>query len=229
MNLGSTTQHRLLSVISDYKPYSRIESGEAVLGRLRDDLDRPRSADRPPFSSLRELLDQRMRRKVLIILLTWTRSQQRMLRPVCEVADLEAWHGPAVRNVDHVFQQSRRHKVGFVRDPEKALGLLKRPWSMSVSFSLPRRQVNRCSQLSIFSKIQFPLARLSWCSTVVHFAHFADNVRSILCLLRSDLGLRCLDVCTCTVASEKGFAFALREGCRELASGVGPVSELTRF
>ena len=32
-----------------------------------------------------------------------------------------------------------------------------------------------------------------------------------------------------TDASEKGFAFAVREGCRELASKVGRVSERTRF
>ena len=50
----------------------------------------------------------------------------------------------------------------------------------------------------------------------------------ILCLLRSDWSLRWLDVCICTDASEKVFAFAVREGCRELASEVGRVSERTR-
>ena len=49
------------------------------------------------------------------------------------------------------------------------------------------------------------------------------------CLFRGDWSLRWLDVCTCTDASEKGFAFAVREGCRELASEVGRVSEWTRF
>ena len=49
------------------------------------------------------------------------------------------------------------------------------------------------------------------------------------CLLRSDWSLRWLDVCICTDASEKGFAFAVREGCRELPSEVGRVSERTRF
>ena len=38
----------------------------------------------------------------------------------------------------------------------------------------------------------------------------------ILCLFRSDSSLRWLDVCICLDASEKGFAFAVREGCREL-------------
>ena len=47
----------------------------------------------------------------------------------------------------------------------------------------------------------------------------------ILCLLRSDWSLRWLDVCICTDASEMGFAFASREGCRELASEAGRVSE----
>ena len=49
----------------------------------------------------------------------------------------------------------------------------------------------------------------------------------ILCLLRSNWSLRWLDVCICTDASEKGFAFAVREGCRELASKGGGVSERT--
>ena len=50
----------------------------------------------------------------------------------------------------------------------------------------------------------------------------------ILCLLRSDRSLRWLDG-ICTDASEKGIALAVREGCRELASEVGRVSEWTRF
>ena len=51
----------------------------------------------------------------------------------------------------------------------------------------------------------------------------------ILSLFRSDWSLRWLDVCICTDASEKGFEFAVREGCRELASDVGRVSERARF
>ena len=50
-----------------------------------------------------------------------------------------------------------------------------------------------------------------------------------LCLFRSDWSLRWLDVCICTDASEKGFAFAAREGCRELASEVGLVSDRRRL
>ena len=45
--------------------------------------------------------------------------------------------------------------------------------------------------------------------------------KGLLCLLRSDWGLRWLDVCICTDASEKGFSFAVREGRRQLASEVG--------
>ena len=48
----------------------------------------------------------------------------------------------------------------------------------------------------------------------------------IICLLRSNWSPRWLDVCTCTDASEKG---VVREGCRELASEVERVLELTRF
>ena len=50
----------------------------------------------------------------------------------------------------------------------------------------------------------------------------------ILCLLRGDRSLRWLDVCICTDASEKDFAFTVREGRRELAAEVGRVSERIR-
>ena len=43
-----------------------------------------------------------------------------MLRPVSEVADMETRLRPAGRYVDPVFQHSRRHYVGFVRDLVKA-------------------------------------------------------------------------------------------------------------
>ena len=52
---------------------------------------------------------------------------------------------------------------------------------------------------------------------------------SILYLLRSDWSLRWFDVCICTDASEKCFSFAVRVGCRELASEVGRASERTKF
>ena len=42
--------------------------------------------------------------------------KKRLLRSVSEVADMEARLGPAGRYVDPVFQDSRRHSVGFVRD-----------------------------------------------------------------------------------------------------------------
>ena len=42
--------------------------------------------------------------------------QHRLLRPVSEVANMEAQLGPAGRYVDPVFQHSRRHNVGFIRD-----------------------------------------------------------------------------------------------------------------
>ena len=50
----------------------------------------------------------------------------------------------------------------------------------------------------------------------------------ILCLFRSDWGLRWLDVCICTDASEKGFAFVVREGCRKLASVVSSSRQASR-
>ena len=51
----------------------------------------------------------------------------------------------------------------------------------------------------------------------------------ILCLLRSGWSLRWFHVCICSDVSAKGFAFAFREGCLELASEVGRVSERTTF
>ena len=49
------------------------------------------------------------------------------------------------------------------------------------------------------------------------------------CLLRNDWTLRWLDVWICTDVSEKGFAFAVHEGRRELASEAGRISVRTRF
>ena len=46
--------------------------------------------------------------------------KQRMLRPVSEVADIETRLGPAGRFVDPIYQHSRRHHVGLIRDLEKA-------------------------------------------------------------------------------------------------------------
>ena len=42
--------------------------------------------------------------------------KQRTLRPVSEVSDMETRLEPAGRYVDPVFQHSRRHYVGFVRN-----------------------------------------------------------------------------------------------------------------
>ena len=46
--------------------------------------------------------------------------KQRVLRPVSEVADIEARLEPAGRKVDPVFRHSLRHYVGFIRDFVKA-------------------------------------------------------------------------------------------------------------
>ena len=65
---------------------------------------------------------------------------------------------------------------------------------------------------------------------MVNRAHGAERaLGGILRFLRSDWSLRWLDICSCTDASEKCFAFAVREGCRVLASEVGRVSERPRF
>ena len=64
---------------------------------------------------------------------------------------------------------------------------------------------------------------------MVSCANGTESFCGILCLLRSDWNLRWLDDCICADASEKGFTFAVREGCRGLASEVGRVSERTSF
>ena len=48
-------------------------------------------------------------------------------------------------------------------------------------------------------------------------------------LMSSDWSVRWRDVCICTDASEKSFAFAVRQRCRELASEVGRVPERRSF
>ena len=84
--------------------------------------------------------------------------------------------------------------------------------------------------LSILASFKF--ARASYLVSGKPWSTVRMEQRSfgvVLCLLRSDWSLRWLDVCICTETSEKGFAFALREGCRELASEVCRVSERTTF
>ena len=76
-----------------------------------------------------------------------------------------------------------------------------------------------------FARASYLIAGESWSAVRTEQRAFGG----ILCLFRSDWSLRWLDVCVCAGASEKGFAFAVREGCRELASEVGRVSERTRF
>ena len=69
-----------------------------------------------------------------------------MLRLAFEVAGMETRLGPASRDIDPVFQHSRRHFVGFVRDPAPSM-LLKMLFNMLGSFSSPRRLVLKASLL----------------------------------------------------------------------------------
>ena len=68
-------------------------------------------------------------------------NKQRMLRPVSEVADTETRLGPAVWYVDLLFQHSRRHSVGVVRDLVKAgsVGFVGTAVEHIGLFLLPRR------------------------------------------------------------------------------------------
>ena len=78
-----------------------------------------------------------------------------------EVADMETRLGPDVRHVDPVFQYSRRHCVGFIRDLVKAgsvgfvetavehVGLFfvaKKAGARDSTSVLGRLHVDRCSQ-----------------------------------------------------------------------------------
>ena len=72
-----------------------------------------------------------------------------MLRPVSEVADMEARLGLAGRYTDPVFQHSRRDCVGFVRDLVKAgsVEFVEDAVEHVGSSLLPRRLVLRGSSL----------------------------------------------------------------------------------
>ena len=111
----SPSLHRLHSVISDFRPPSGTESGEASLRRLlasrgvrgyaltvfqSSRVARPQDASKA--SNLESLLISSARSYLDAFL-------QRMLRPFSDVADMEARLGRAGRYVDPVFQHNRRH------------------------------------------------------------------------------------------------------------------------
>ena len=135
-DLASPALHRLHSVISDFRPPSVTESGEAALRRLlasRASGGHSTTSDDPAPGSLTVFQSSRVARPQdgskapnLVRLLSSSArsfldtSKQRMLRPVSEVADMETRLGPAGRHVDPVFQHSWRRYVGFNRDLVKA-------------------------------------------------------------------------------------------------------------
>ena len=63
-----------------------------------------------------------------------------------------------------------------------------------------------------FARTSHLVSREPWSTVRMEQRTFGE----ILCLFRNDWSFRWLDVCICTGASEKGFAFADREGGREL-------------
>ena len=89
-----------------------------------------------------------------------------------------------------------------------------------------RSVVRTVSSRRRISGSSFVVTGLFWRSPVAELSQFLTQTS---CLLRSDWCLRWLDVYICTDASEKLFAFAVREGCRELASEVGRFSERAKF
>ena len=130
-DLPSPALRRLHSVISDFRPPSVTESGEAALRRLHASRpiggysltsDDPAPASLTVFQSSR--VDHGMRQKLPHLespLRSSVRSyldtyEQRLLGAVSEVADMDTRLGPVGRYFDPVFQHSRRNHRSFVRD-----------------------------------------------------------------------------------------------------------------
>ena len=91
-------------------------------------------------------------------------------------------------------------------------------WSLSMGTSCSRH-----SAAVVLSRSLMPASTLrerpTWFQESVGqpCARNRQHCVGIICLLRSNWSPRWLDVGTCTDASEKGFAFVVREGCREFA------------
>ena len=85
------------------------------------------------------------------------------------------------------------------------------------------------SALVVLSRSLMPASNLLERPTWFGRAMVNCAFRTESCLLRKSWSLRWLHVCICTDASERGFAFAVRVGCRERASEVERVSERTWF
>ena len=112
--LASPVLHRLHSVVSDFRPPSVLASRAIGGCSLSSDdhapgsltvfqssrVARPQDASKPPC--LVSLLSRSARSHL-------DTCEQRMLRPVSEVADMETRLWLADRYVDPVFQHSRRH------------------------------------------------------------------------------------------------------------------------
>ena len=134
--LASSSLHRLYSLISDFRPPSGAESGEAALRRLlaiRVIGGHSLTSDDPAPGSLTVFQSSRVARpqdaskahhlgslRSSSARTNLDASKQRMLRPVSGVADMETRLGPTGRYVDLVFQHSWCQHVGFVRDLVKA-------------------------------------------------------------------------------------------------------------
>ena len=173
--------------------------------------------------------------------------KQRVLPLVSEVALMEARLGPVGRYGHPFFQHSQGHFVGFIRDLEKAgsvgfvrtaeehVGLLE-SWCSEVHHRCAAVQWSSSMVTSFFfwrsaivvhSQRQFQFRS---CVSVGVWTTAGDSAQrafgGVLRQFRSDWSLRWLDVCLRTDA-ETRCAFAVREGCHELDSEVGRVSERT--
>ena len=117
----------------------------------------------------------------------------------------------ALSRTDGLFAPSHQWSGDKARQRSRVFSGAQQSWGFDASFE--------------FARASCLISGEPWSTVRVEQRVFGR----LLCLLRNDWSLRRLDVCICTDASEKCFAFVVREGCRELASEVGRVSERTRF
>ena len=128
MNLVSTALHRLQNVISEFRAPSGCESGEATLQRLHASRairgcamisDDPAPGPPTVFQTSRVARPEDASKACGCLSLRssarlhFDTYEQRTLRPVSEVADMEAPLGPAGRNVESVSQRSRGYIFSF--------------------------------------------------------------------------------------------------------------------
>ena len=123
-------------MVSDFRPPSGTESGEAALRTLlagRSTAGYSLTSDDPAPGSLTVFQSSRVARPqdaskahdFVSLLSSSARSypdeyMQRMFRPDSEFADMQTQPRPTDRYINQILQHNRHHNVGFIRDMVKA-------------------------------------------------------------------------------------------------------------